>query len=121
MNQIIIHGRLVDDVTERDYETKDGDKKKMSTLTVAVDQRWGDNTNYFDCAAFGKNADLIATHFHKGQEIVIRGEMNSRTVEKDGSKRKYWTVNIDQFDFCGKKENGKAADSMEQVNEDVPF
>lgn len=124
MNQIIIHGRLVDDVAERDYTTKEGDTKKMSTLTLAVDQRWGDNTNYFDCAAFGKTADLLATHFHKGQEIVVRGEMNSRTVDKDGTKRKYWTVNIDQFDFCGSKaDNDKkaAGDSFEKVDQDVPF
>jgi len=121
MNQIIIHGRLVDDVKERDYKTKSGENKKMSTLTIAADQRWGDNTNYFDCATFGTQADLIATHFHKGQEILVRGEMNSRTVEKDGQKRKYWTVNIDQFDFCGKKADSEKTDSFEDLNDETPF
>lgn len=115
MNEILIHGRLTDDVKERDYSTQKGDKNKMATFTVAVDQRWGDNTNYFDCAAFGKTAELIATHFFKGKEILLTGEMNSRTVEKDGVKRKYWTVNVDRFDFCGNK------DSMEKLTEDVPF
>lgn len=116
MNQILLHGRLTDDVKVKDYTTQKGKTDKMSSFCVAVDQRWGDNTNYFDCSAFGKTADLIATHFHKGQEIVVRGEMNSRTVEKDGMKRKYWTVNVDQFDFCGKKD----ADFVD-VNDDTPF
>ena len=124
MNEILLHGRLTADPEERDYTTQDGSKKKMTTITVTVDQRWGDNTNYFDCAAFGKTADLLAAHFHKGQEILLRGEMNSRTKEKDGVKRKYWTVNIDQFDFCGKKADNEGTtngDSLEAVNEDVPF
>lgn len=120
MNEILVHGRLTDDVKERDYTTRDGKSSRMATFTVAVDQRWGDHTNYFDCSAFGKQAELIATHFHKGQEIILRGEMNSRNVEKDGIKRTYWTINVDQFDFCGKKAD--AGDSgFEQIDKDVPF
>lgn len=106
MNEIMLHGRLTDDVQCRDYTTQKGKTDKMSTFCVAVAQRWGDNTNYFDCSCFGKVAEIVASHFHKGQEIIVRGEMNSRVVEKDGQKRKYWTVNVDQFDFCGKKEEG---------------
>lgn len=122
MNQIIIHGRLADDVQVRDYKNSKGKTGKMATFSVAVDPRFGDNTNFFDCASFGdKQADLIATHFHKGQEIMLTGEMTSRVVEKDGKKTKYWTVNVDRFDFCGKREDIPAGNSMENVNEDVPF
>ena len=65
-----------------------------------------------------KTGELVAAHFHKGQEIIVRGEMNSRKIEKDGVKRVYWTINVDEFDFCGSKQN---ADSMEQLEEDSPF
>lgn len=118
MNDIMIHGRLTRDVEERDYTSQQGKSNKMAVFTVAVDQRWGDNTNYFDCAAFGKTADLIATHFHKGQEIMLRGEMNSRKVEKDGVNRVYWTINVDQFDFCGNKTDGKG---NLDVTDEMPF
>ena len=116
MIQIVVHGRLTKDPEERDYKNKDGKANKMTTFTVAADQRWGDETNYFDCSIFGKAAEIVATHFHKGQEIVIRGEMNSRKIEKDGVKRVYWTINVDEFDFCGKK-----ADSMDAITDDAPF
>lgn len=117
MIQIIVHGRLTKDPEQRDYTNKNGNGK-MTTFTVAADQRWGDTTNYFDCSAFGKTGELVAAHFHKGQEIIVRGEMNSRKIEKDGVKRVYWTINVDEFDFCGSKQT---ADSMEQLEEDSPF
>lgn len=128
MNYIIIHGRLTKDVTERDYTNREGKTGKMATFSVAVDKRVGEGANYFDCTAFGKLADLIATHFHQGQEIVLRGEMNMTDREKDGVKRRFWNVNVDTFDFCGRKadnagsnKSAGAGESFEDVQSDVPF
>ena len=42
--------------------------------------------------------------------------MNSRIVEKDNVKRTYWTINVDEFDFCGKK-----ADDFEPADDATPF
>lgn len=116
MNVITVHGRLTREPEIKDYESKKG-KGKMATFTVASDRRFGDDPDFFDCALFGdKRADVFGTHFHKGQEIVLMGELNSRTVESDGVKRKYWTINVDQFDFCGSKQDG-----MQQIEDDAPF
>lgn len=119
MNQIYLHGRLTRDPEERDYKNNKGDSGKMTTFCVAVDQRWGDHTNYFDCAAFGKTGEVIAAHFYKGQEIALRGEMNSRNNGKEGNeKRTYWTVNVDEFDFCGSKTDSKG---NLDATDDMPF
>ena len=112
-NTITIHGRLTDDVKERDYTKQDGKSGKMATFAVACDAKFGDATYYFDCSAFGKTAEVIAAHFHKGQEILVYGEMTYR----DKDKKRFYTVNVDRFEFCGTK----PADSLEQVNKDVPF
>jgi len=121
MNQIFIHGRLTKDVELKDYNNAKG-TGKLARLTVACDPRYGEDADFFECSAFGeKFADLLATHFKKGQEILIVGEMTSRRVQNDhGDKVTYWNVNIDRFDFCGKK-GENIADSFDQLTEDTPF
>ena len=40
--------------------------------------------------------------------------------DKDG--KRYYTVNVDRFDFCGSKgESNSGNDTLEEVNNDVPF
>lgn len=128
MNLHMIHGRLT-----RDPELTRGDEptKTRAKFTVAVDRRFGDETDYFECTIFGKRADVIEKYFHKGSEIMIAGEGQIRSYEgKDGVKRKAYSILVQEFDFCGSKSDGsntKAAppeptpDGFDQVDEDIPF
>lgn len=123
----MLHGRLTHDPDERDYNKKDGTKGKMTTFTVAVDARFGDATYYHDCAAFGRTAEIIAAHFHKGQEIVTWGEptYNDREDKNGNGKRRFHTLNVIGFDFCGAKADSDTPqatkDSFEQIDDDTPF
>lgn len=124
MNQIVIHGRLTKDVEEKDYSTKNGKTGRLAKFTVASNPRYGEDASFFECSVFGEQrADLIATHFHKGQEIVVSGEMTSRKAKtKHDDDVTYWNVNVDTFDFCGKKADNEASgDSFEKVDDDTPF
>jgi len=105
MNKIIIKGRLV-----RTPELKTGSSGiEFCNITVAVDRRGSKEkmkekqSDFFDCTAFGKTAAFVNAYFGKGQEILIEGRMESRTVEKDGNKRTYWGVTVDNVEFCGSK------------------
>ena len=125
MNTHTIHGRLVRDpeLTPR----KNSDSSDRVNFTVAVDRRFGDETDFFDCVLFGGGAAVIEKYFHKGSEIVVSGEGQLRSYEgKDGVKRKAYSIVVSNFDFCGSKGNSSdrkndSSDSWSNFDEDNPF
>ena len=125
MNNHAIHGRLVRDpeLTPR----RNSDSSDRVNFTVAVDRRFGDESDFFDCVAFGQRAEVINKFFSKGKEIIVWGEGHINSYEgKDGVKRKSYSIFVDGFDFCGSKEKSSgrkndSGDSWEQADEDNPF
>lgn len=132
MNSCIIHGRLVRDPEMKGYTTSRGDDGSLTKFTVAVDRRFGEETDFFDCVCYGKLAEVIHKHFSKGREIVVSGEMQCHKYEaKDGTNRYPWSLVVSTFDFCGKKDDARggtggstetAADEFGPVDDDdIPF
>ena len=116
MNSIIIHGRLVRTPEAGEFTTKNGDKRANCKFTVAVDRRYGEETDFFNCVCFGRLSEVIAKFSDKGSEIVVSGEMQCNPYEaKDGSKRYPWSLIVNSMDFCGSKK-----DKDGSVNDDVP-
>ena len=130
MNKIIIKGRLT-----RDPELKTSASGiEVCKFSVAVDRRRqkdkDQQTDFFDCTAFGNTGAAIAKYIKKGREILVEGRMESNRVAKDDTVRTYWGVTVDNFEFCGSKGDGAgsapaevdAASGMEKVStEEVPF
>ena len=102
---------------------------------MAVDRRKikdrEQETDFFDCTAFGNTGAAIAKYITKGREILVEGRMESSKVKKDEQTRVYWGLTVDTFEFCGSKgDSGLSAPApvvdaqsgMEQVNtEELPF
>jgi len=105
MNFIAIHGRLTRDPEMR--TTQSG--VSVCNFTVAVDSsysRQGEEkqTTFFDVVAWRGLADMVSKYFHKGKEIVVTGEMQSRKwQDKDGNNRVSWEIQANSVDFCGSK------------------
>ena len=131
MNKIIIKGRLT-----RDPEMKTGaNGTEFCKFTVAVDRRKvkdkEQETDFFDCTAFNNTGAAISKYMSKGREILIEGRMESSKVKKDDQTRTYWGVTVDNFEFCGSRNDaGTSAPApvvdpqsgMEQVDpEGLPF
>jgi len=114
LNSIHIKGRLTRDP---DFKTLDSGKSVV-TFSVAVNRRYQkDTADFFTVTAWEKTAELINTHFIKGQEILIEGEMQSRKyTDKDGNKRTAWEIRLENFDFCG----GKKDNSIDISADDIP-
>ena len=125
MNNHTIHGRLVRDpeLTPR----KNSDSSDRVNFTVAVDRRYGDETDFFDCVCFGKRAEVIQKYFVKGQEIIVWGEGQIHSYEdKNGVKRKSYSIFVEGFDFCGSKNDSSkgrndSSDNWDKQQEDIPF
>ena len=128
MNIHFIHGRLTRDPELTPRQTSDGSDR--CNFTVAVDARFGDETYFYDCVIFGKRAGVIEKYFSKGSEIVLFGEGQQRSyTDKNGVKRKSYSVVVSDFDFCGSKNKSEnqsvsaddLGDNWEQFDEDNPF
>ena len=121
MNKIIIHGRLTRNPETKTYSTAKGEPGSLASFSVAVNRRFGEETDFFNCTAFGKTGELVSNHFSKGQEIIVEGSMQASKKED----KTYWNLNVDSFDFCGsKKDNGTPSitDGAEVIDdEDIPF
>ena len=131
MNSITIIGRLV-----RDPEMKTlSNGMEKCRFTVAVDRRHKKDqpakADFFDCDAWGASGSFVNTWFKKGSGIVVAGRMESSQSEKDGVKRTYWAINVENVEFppSTKGDTSAAAapvvdeqSGMEQVNtEELPF
>lgn len=126
-NYVDRHGRFVRDPEEKAYKTKDGSQAIMAIFSIAVNNSYGAKTeaSFYDCRIFGKRAEAILRHFKKGSEIVVRGEFEQYEYEKDGHKRRNWSLNVSDFDFCGSKDGSSGAPNTDNSNaitdDDIPF
>lgn len=126
MNHIIITGRL-----GRDPELKTAQNgTEYVKFSVAVDRRKkkGEDhprTDWFECAAFGKQAVFINTYWKKGDGIEITGRMENEPYEQDGKKRASWGVVIEAVEFAkgsSNKKTDEATDGFTPVSdEQIPF
>lgn len=130
LNRHEIMGRLVRDpeLTQGKDETKD-----RINFTVAVDDDFGDGTEFIDCVLFGKRAKVIEKYFRKGSGIYVagKGSVNSYTG-KDGVKRKSYSIMVSAFQFPpGSKQQNSSTSASEpeqatneewkKQEEDIPF
>ena len=100
--------------------TKSG--KAVTTFCIAVDKKYGrdEKPNYIDCVAWEKRAETICKHFHKGKMIAVTGELETRMYEdKQGKSRKAVEVRVDEFSFCGDKDDKETAKTSQTGAESV--
>ena len=113
MNITILEGRIGKDPVLR--KTQSG--KSVTSISVGIsngkDQDGKDRpTTWVSCQAWDGRAETIAQYFHQGDQIIIRGRLNTRTKEGDDGKTQYITeVIIDEFSFGAKK--AKASETQE--------
>lgn len=123
MNIVILKGRITNSPALLFGKSGIG----YTSINVAVDRYSKDNksTDFINCTAFGKTAELIAERFVKGQEILIEGNLKVDVFEKD-DKREYKTsVLIEKFEFCGSKKdkgsNETEANETGPNSDEFPF
>ncbi len=132
MNKTIITGRLG---VDPELKTS-GSGTEYTNFSVAVDRRKEKDkervTDWFHCAAFGKQAVFITTYFKKGDGIEIIGRMeNSPYKDKETDKtRDSWQLVTEVVEFPkggGKSGTAQASapapvEGFSQIREeDIPF
>ena len=124
MNIVILSGRLTKDPDIRYTNSK----KAVATFSLAVDdgkdKDGNRKTQFLNCVAWEKTAELLDQYFKKGDGLTVNGKLTSRSYEKDGKKQYVTEVLVSGIEFpLSKKEASKPADTLEDIDEDIdlPF
>jgi single-strand DNA-binding protein len=121
MNRIIIIGNLGRDPELR--YTPAG--QAVTSFSIASNHSYTDKlgmkhteTEWFNCMAYGKLAEVCTQHLSKGQQVCIEGRLKSRTyTTKDGPTRSSLDVTLSDVHFlAGKGTDGyRAAEDVAET------
>jgi len=116
MHRITIIGRLGRDPEMR--FTPNGNA--VTSFSVASDNKRNgeDNTEWFNCSAWGKSAESCNQYLTKGSQVYVEGLLTKREYEtRDGEKRSSLDVNVNIIQFLGGNASGN---ERYKSTEDVP-
>ena len=113
MNTVQLLGNIVRDP---DLKYAAGSGTAVSRFTVAVKRQFKkDESDFINCVSFGKQAEVIAQYFQKGDKIAVVGHILTGSYDKDGKKVYITDIIVDAFDFVNSK------GSSNNSNEDYTF
>jgi single-strand DNA-binding protein len=137
VNKSILLGRLT-----RDPEIKftpGGDA--VANFSIATSEQWKDKsgtkqekTEFHNCVAFRKLAEIIGEYLKKGSQVYIEGKLQTDKYEKDGITRYTTKIIVNEMKMLGgkseqsetstekepvKKDYGK--DRFDNFSDDIPF
>ena len=85
--------------------------KKLVKISIATNETFKNNkgetikdTQWHNCIAWGKTADIIEQYLQKGNEIAIEGKLiNNSYEDKNGEKRYSTEIVINELLMLGSK------------------
>ena len=106
MNKVILMGRLTRDPEVR--YSQGASQTTVGRFSIAVDRRFkrdGEpDADFFDCTAFGKQAEFVERYLHKGTKIVLSGRIqNNNYTNKDGQMVYGVRIMVDEIEFAESK------------------
>ena len=110
MNKVVIMGNLGRDPEVR--YTQSG--TCVCNFSVAVTERYNDqeHTEWFNCVAWKKTAELIGQHFKKGKPIICDGKMKTNEwQDQEGNTRKSQELQVFSFFFVPRDNTENGGDS----------
>ncbi len=109
MNKIIIIGHLGRDPEMR-YSPSG---QPMTNFSVASSRRYTtaageqrEETEWFNCTAFGRLADTCNQYLARGRQVYVEGRLRSRQYDRrDGTPGFSLDVNVTEVQFLGRRDD----------------
>lgn len=106
MNNVILIGRLTKDPEIR-YANSG---TEIARFTIAIDRRYKkegeQRSDFVNCLAFGKTAEVMDKWFSKGNKIAIVGRIQTDSYENKEGQKVYTTdVIVENVDFIESKKD----------------
>ena len=120
LNKVCLQGNLCRD-TELS-QTSTGRTFARNTLAVArnyVKEGAERESDFISVIAYGKTAEFLNNHFHKGSPIIISGEIRTGSYDKEDGTKVYTTdVLISEINFSyGDKDTNNSTASENKLKE----
>jgi len=123
INNAVLTGRMV-----REAELKyTSSGTAVANFTLAVDRRFKNangerETDFINCVAWRKTAEILAEHTGKGSLIGVEGNIQTRNYENSQGQKVYVTeVVVDNFTFLESKgSNQQSQNSQPQRQQNTP-
>lgn len=117
MNKVFLYGRLGQDPELR--HTQSGNS--VCNLSVATSKSWVDKsgqkqsaTEWHRVVVWGKTGDNCAKYLAKGREVIIEGELQTRSWDDNGTKKYATEIVASTVQFVGSNGNNAAAGSSSE-------
>ena len=106
MNKVILMGRVTRDPEVR--YSQGASQTAVARFSIAVDRRFkreGEpDADFFNCTAFGKQAEFIERYLRKGVKVVVCGRIqNDNYTNKEGQMVYSVRVMVDEIEFAESK------------------
>lgn len=121
LNQVQLIGNLT-----KDPEIKQvASGNSVSTFSLAMNRsvkngdNWEEVTDYADCVAWGRIAEMIHEFVSKGQKLFVQGRLQTRSYEKDGNKKYVTEVVVSDVVFMDSKKDTSESSQSQHKPKDV--
>jgi len=135
INRVNLIGRLT-----RDPEFKTINQSSVVNFSIANNRVYVSNgekkeeTNFFDCVAWGKLAEIFKQYANKGKQIAIEGRLQQSVWDTpDGKKASKVRIVVENMQLLGSSSVASANETMPsqpetfddygagQIDDDIPF
>ena len=127
MNKAILIGRLTKDAEIRTTDTG----KEIASFSIAVSRNYTNQngekeTDFINCVAFDKKAQVLGKYTKKGSQIALEGAIRTRSYDaQDGNKRYVTEILVENLHLLGSKEDKKEPTNSQVLqavmNDEDPF
>ena len=117
-NEVILMGRLT--APPELKQTQNGNL--VTSFSVAVDRRYAQaggqkQTDFINVTAWRNTAEFVCNYFTKGQAMLIRGELQTRSwTDQNGQKRYTTDVKANEVFFCEPKRDSESNNTYANQN-----
>jgi len=119
MNKVILHGNV-----GKDPDTRTVNEKTVTKFSLATSKTFTNGagekitgTQWHNIVMWGKLAETASKYVKKGSSLIIEGEIQYRTYEKDGHTVYTTDIVADQMHFTGSKESKTPKEDKPETNE----
>jgi single-strand DNA-binding protein len=96
----------------------------IAEFSIAISERkkqgeeWVDHTEWVNCVAFQRTAEIVRDYVHKGSQLHIEGKLQTQSWDdKDSGKKRYKTqVIINELSLLGGPKDGASGQPAQASN-----
>ena len=125
MNRAILCGRITRAVEIKTIPSG----KAVANASLATNKKWKDESGqqkekveFHNLVLWGKSAEIFAQYVLKGHQVLVEGELETRSWEVEGVKKYKTEINVKDFTFLNNKTEAREGfpASPHDMNKNLP-